>query len=92
MLRVALGAPPGHVTAAVLNDTITCLSFGLVAGVMLALAAASSIRSQLFGIEPHDVTTLVTACAVAVLAALCAAYLPARRALHVDPSAALRIE
>jgi predicted permease len=91
-VRLALGAPPGHVAAAVLTDTMTCVSFGLAAGVVLALAAASSIRSHLFGIEPHDATTLVAACAVAVVAALVAAYLPARRALRVDPSAALRVE
>jgi putative ABC transport system permease protein len=91
-VRLALGAPPGHVAAAVLSDTMTCVSFGLAAGVALALAAASSIRSHLFGVEPHDASILVTACAVAVLAALVAAYLPARRALRVDPSAALRVE
>jgi predicted permease len=91
-VRLALGAPPGYVTATVLSDTMTCVSFGLVAGLVLALATASSIRSHLFGVEPHDATTLVTACAVAVLAALVSAYLPARRALRVDPSTALRVE
>jgi len=91
-VRLALGAPRRHVTAAVLTDTMACVSFGLVAGVVLALAAASSIRSYLFGVDPHDATTLVTACAVAVVAALVAAYLPARRALRVDPSGALRSE
>ncbi len=91
-VRLALGAPRRHVTAAVLSDTMTCVSFGLVAGVVLALAAASSIRSYLFGVEPHDAPTLIAACAVAVLAALVAAYSPTRRALRVDPSAALRVE
>jgi ABC-type lipoprotein release transport system permease subunit len=90
--RRALGAPRRHVTAAVLTDTMTCVSFGLVAGVVLALAAASSIRGYLFGVEPNDAATLIAACAVAVLAALLAAYLPTRRALRVDPSAALRVE
>jgi predicted permease len=91
-VRLALGAPRRHVTAAVLSDTMTCVSFGLGAGVVLALAAASSIRSYLFEVEPHDIPTLLAACAVAVLAALLAAYLPARRALRVDPCSALRVE
>ena len=91
-IRLALGAPRGHVTAAVLSDTMTCVGFGLAAGVVLALAAASAIRSYLVGVEPHDAPTLVAACTVAVLAALLAAYLPARRALRVDPTAALRVE
>ncbi len=91
-IRVALGAPRRHVIVAVLSDTITYVGFGLAAGVTLAFAAASSIRSHLFGIEPRDAVTLVTACAVVVVAALLAAYLPARRALRVDPIAALRVE
>jgi ABC-type antimicrobial peptide transport system permease subunit len=91
-IRVALGAPYWHVTAAVLMDTVIYVGFGLVAGVLLALAAASSIRSHLFGIEPGDAITIVTACTVVVTAALLAAYLPARRAQQVDPITALRVE
>jgi predicted permease len=91
-IRVALGAPRRHVIAAVLSDTMTYLGFGLAGGVLLAFAAASSIRSHLFGIEPRDPMTLVTACTVVVVAAMLAAYLPARRAPQVDPIAALRME
>jgi putative ABC transport system permease protein len=71
---------------------MACVGCGLAAGIVLALAAASSIRSHLFGVEPHDATPLLTACAVAVLSALVAAYLPARRALRMDRSAALGAE
>lgn len=91
-IRVALGSPYWHVTAAVLKDTVTCVGFGLAAGVLLALAAASWIRSHLFGIEPRDGITIVTACTVVVTAALLAAYLPVRRAQQVDPITALRVE
>lgn len=91
-IRVALGAPRRHVIAALLSDTTTCLGLGLGAGVLLAFAAAASLRSYLFGIEPSDAVTLVTACTVVVAAALLAAYLPARRASRIDPIAALRIE
>lgn len=73
-------------------ETMACIAVGLAAGVPLALAAASSIRSHLFGIEPHDPAALVMACAIVVLAAGRAAYLPARRALRVDPSAVLRLD
>jgi ABC-type antimicrobial peptide transport system permease subunit len=91
-IRVALGAPGWRVTATVLRDTIAWIGVGLVAGLAVALAAASAIRSYLFGIEPRDGVTLVAACALVVAAALLAAYLPARRAPHVDPIAALRAE
>ena len=64
----------------------------LVIDLVVALAAASAIRSYLFGIEPRDGVTLVAACALVVMAALLAAYLPARRAPRVDPIAALRAE
>jgi predicted permease len=91
-IRVALGAARGRVIADVLRDTMTPLGLGLAAGVPLALAAASAIRAQLFGIEPYDAATVVTAGAVVGIAALLAAYLPARRAPRVDPIAALRME
>jgi len=91
-IRVALGAPRGRVIGTVLRDTITPLAFGLAAGIPLALAAATAIRGQLFGIDPHDTPTVVAACAIVVTAALLAAYLPARRAPRVDPIAALRME
>jgi ABC-type antimicrobial peptide transport system permease subunit len=91
-IRIALGAPRRHVTAAVLRDTMICLGAGLAVGVVLALAAASSIRAFLFGIGPRDLVTLAVACVVVAGAALLAASLPARRAQRLDPIAALRVE
>jgi putative ABC transport system permease protein len=91
-IRIALGAPRWRVTSVVLNDTISCLAAGLVVGIPLSLAAAATIRSYLFGVEPADGVTLMVACVVVIAAALLAAYLPARRAPRVDPIAALRIE
>jgi putative ABC transport system permease protein len=91
-IRVALGAPRGDVIATVLRETMTYLAFGLAGGLLLAFAAAFPIRPHLFGIEPHDAVTITTACAAVILAALIAAYLPARRASHVDPIAALRAD
>jgi putative ABC transport system permease protein len=91
-IRVALGATGWRVTALVLSDTLASVSAGLAGGLVLALVAASAIRSYLFGVEPRDGVTLVAACAVVLTAASLAAYLPARRAPRVDPSAALRAE
>ncbi len=91
-IRLALGAPGWRVTTVVVSDTIACVGVGLAAGLGLALGAASAIRSYLFKVEARDVTTLALACALVVAAALLAAYLPARRAPRVDPSAALRGE
>jgi ABC-type antimicrobial peptide transport system permease subunit len=91
-IRVALGAPGWRVMVAVLGDTIACVAVGLAGGVVLALAAASAIRSYLFGVEPRDVVTLAASCALVVTVALLAAYLPARRAPRVDPIGALRAD
>ena len=91
-IRVALGAPGWRVIAAVLGDTIACVAVGFGAGLVLALGAAPAIRNYLFGVEPRDGSTLTFACALVVIAALLAAYLPARRAPRADPIAALRAE
>jgi predicted permease len=91
-IRVALGAPRWRVTNAVLSDTLIYVGLGIVSGLPLALGSAAAIRSYLFGIEPSDGLTFGAASTVVITAALLAAYLPARRAPHVDPIAALRIE
>jgi ABC-type antimicrobial peptide transport system permease subunit len=91
-IRIALGAPGWRVTVVVLGDTIACVGVGLAGGLVLALTAASAIRSYLFGVEPRDAETLIVACVLVFAAALLAAYLPARRAPRVDPGAALRAE
>src|SRR4030095_1239847 len=91
-IRVALGAPGWRITAVALSDTIACVGVGIAGGVVLALLAASAIRSYLFRVEPRDSTTLAGACAFVVTAAWLAAYLPARRATRADPLAALRTE
>jgi predicted permease len=91
-IRVALGAPRWRVTTTVLSDTVTYVGLGLAVGLPLSFVAADAIRRYLFGVQPGDGVTLVTACAVVITAALLAAYLPARRAPRVDPIAALRIE
>jgi predicted permease len=91
-IRVALGSPRWRVVRLVLSDTMAYVGVGLAAGLPLSFAAAATIRRYLFGVEPGDGVTLAAACAIVVAAALCAAYLPARRAPRVDPISALRIE
>ena len=54
--------------------------------------SGAALRAFLFGVEPQDATTLACACAVLAMAALGAAYVPARRAADVDPIVTLRYE
>jgi ABC-type antimicrobial peptide transport system permease subunit len=65
---------------------------GAALGVAGALLATTYLKSLLYGVTPHDPITLAAGCAVLIAVALAAAWLPARRAVAVDPMAALRNE
>ena len=91
-IRMALGAAPGAVQRMVLSDALRLVALGLALGAPLAVAVALSMRTLLFGVEPQDLATLIGACVVLTAAGMLAAYVPARRAAHVDPMVALRQE
>ena len=91
-LRAALGAEPGEVTRMVLGEAVRLGLLGVVIGVPAGLAAARSIRAQLFGVGTIDVPSLSIAIVVLVATAVVASYLPARRAAKVGPLEALRLE
>ena len=88
-LRIALGAYPLRVVAMILRETMTLVIAGLLVGGILAYAASRFIDSQLYGVAPQDSLTFALAFGLLLFAALCAAYLPARRASKLDPMAAL---
>jgi putative ABC transport system permease protein len=91
-IRIALGATPGRVIALVMRDAGLLALAGLVVGVPCALAAGRLIQAQLFGVGAADLLVIVGAAAVLALAAMGAAYIPARRAASIDPLQALRVE
>ena len=91
-VRVAVGARPGQVVAAMIRDAAWPVTFGLVAGLAGTYYATTVIRSFLFQTAPHDPATLVTVVALLGTAACLAAWLPARRAASIDPVVALRAE
>ncbi|HSE34199.1 MAG TPA: ABC transporter permease [Pyrinomonadaceae bacterium] len=91
-IRVALGAQRRTVAWLVLRESLLLVLAGLVLGVPAAIFAARLISSQLFGVTPTDVTTLIGAGLVLTVVALVAACVPARRAMKVDPLVALRYE
>jgi putative ABC transport system permease protein len=91
-IRVALGASRGAILRMVLRETLALTVAGLVVGVPCALAASRLIGHLLFGVSASDPATLAAvAFALAAVAAL-AGYVPARRAMLVDPMVALRHE
>jgi predicted permease len=91
-IRMALGATPGSILGLVMRDIIAVLAGGMVAGVLISLAATRVLQQMLFGLGPRDATTMFLAAGVLTAVALLAGYLPARRATKVDPMAALRHE
>ena len=91
-LRVALGAEPGRVLWLVLRQGLMQLAIGLPIGLAGAFGVGRLLESVLVQTSPTDPVTLVSIVAVLVGAAVLACLLPARRAAHLDPSAALRYE
>ena len=91
-LRMALGAQRETVIRMVLSQAWRLVALGLLAGVLMALASGTLIRSMLFDVMPYDVATIVACCVTLAGAATLAAYVPARRASRVDPIVALRAE
>ena len=91
-IRVALGAQSGDVLSLVLRNAALLLIPGLLLGAFLSVAAAQAARAMLFGLKPSDPGVLVAAMAGLGFIVLLASFLPARRAMRVDPMVALRYE
>jgi predicted permease len=91
-IRLALGAGSGLVMRLVLRQGLTMALAGLAAGLIGAFALGGVVRSQLFGIQPADPLTLITVSAGLAAVALLACYIPARRAVRINPATVLRSE
>ena len=91
-VRVALGAGRASVLSLVVRHTVVLVAIGLSLGVGGSLAASRLLSASLWGVTPTDLPTYSVVCAVMVAMALLAAFLPARRALGVPPTVALRQE
>jgi ABC-type antimicrobial peptide transport system permease subunit len=87
-----LGATAGDVYQLIIGRGLTLAGLGAVIGIVAALALARLTSSLLFGIHPFDPVTFFTVPAVLILVALCASYVPARRAVRVSPLVALKSE
>jgi putative ABC transport system permease protein len=88
-LRVAIGAQRGDVLWLVMRRTILLVGSGVAIGLVAWIASAKVLAGLLYGVTPADPTALVLATLFLVLVSMLAAYLPARRALHVDAIEAL---
>ena len=89
-VRMALGAQRSDIQRLILGQGAKMALAGVVLGVFLALGLTHLMSSQLFGITPHDPLTFAGVALILLLVALAACYIPARRAMGVDPTVALR--
>jgi putative ABC transport system permease protein len=91
-IRMALGAHRGDVLGMLAKQWIKLTGIGVVIGVALALGLARMIATFLYGVKPSDPLTYVLVALCLALVAMLACYIPARRAMKVDPMVALRYE
>lgn len=91
-VRIALGAQRQDVLRLVLGQGTKMTLIGVAVGIAVALGLTRLMTNQLFGVSAHDPLTFGGVALVLILVALAACYIPARRAMRVDPIVALRYE
>jgi ABC-type antimicrobial peptide transport system permease subunit len=91
-IRMALGAQRGDILALVLREGTQMALIGAAIGIAASLALTRLMAKQLFGVSAHDPLTYASVAFVLILVALAACYVPARRAVRVDPMTSLRCE
>jgi predicted permease len=91
-IRVAVGARPAEVLRLVLGRIAVLVGVGSALGLALALAAGQVLASIVYRSPPHDPVVLAGVLALMILLGLFSSWLPARRALHIEPMSALRYD
>jgi putative ABC transport system permease protein len=91
-IRIALGADRRDILKLIVGQGMVLIVIGAGVGLALALTATQLLKSLLFGVSATDPLTFVSVVSVLVGVALLACYVPARRAMKVDPLVALRYE
>jgi len=91
-LRLAIGASSSGVVWLFVREGIVLILLGVGMGLAGALAGGRWVSALLFGVTPADPATFAAAAVMLALTALCATYVPARRAARVDPTEALRAD
>lgn len=91
-IRMALGANAKRVMQVVVGEMFVCVALGVTLGICASILTMRWVKSLLFGLSPHDPLTIGLAVLVLLVVAVVAGCLPARRATHLDPIAALRHE
>lgn len=91
-IRLALGAQRTNILRMVLRQGFTLAVTGAVLGLLCALVVSHLMAGLLYGVRPEDPLTFAGVATLLIAVAMLACYIPARRALRVDPMIALRYE
>jgi len=91
-IRMALGAQREEMLRMILSQSMRLVLIGVVVGIGTALLATRVISNLLYGVGPNDLSTYLLVVLLLAVAALIASYIPARRAMAIDPMIALRYE
>ena len=91
-IRIALGASPQNVHRMVVRQGMALVFVGVIIGVAAALALSRYMATLIYGVKTWDPATFISVVVVLTAVALLACYIPARRAMRVDPMVALRYE
>lgn len=89
-IRLALGARPATILTLILGEGLRLVAIGTLAGLAGAFAATRYVESQLFRVKATDPLTFVGVILLLIAVAMIACFIPARRAMRVDPAVALR--
>jgi putative ABC transport system permease protein len=91
-VRMAIGASPYHMLRSILGEGLIQVGLGLVVGVALSLLTSRLLAGLLFGVTASSVAPYALVATMLALVSLAACLVPARRAMRIDPAAALRSE
>ena len=89
-VRMALGARPANVIEMIARDVLLSVAPGLILGIAVYASCARIISPVLYGVRPMDAISLIAAIVLIALVAAMAGFVPARRAVSIEPSEALR--
>jgi len=91
-IRIAIGATSSNMIRLIVGQALGLAAIGVAIGLGGAVALTRVMRALLFNTDPLDGLTFVASAAVLLLIAVVSSYLPARRALRIDPIIAMRAE